>query len=152
MDDRTLARIGIFSALSVVGSFINTPSPLPSIALDSAPGFFSALKFTSIEGALILMVGHLATATVHGFPLGLIHLPIALLMFLIGLLMGYTSKISVRFACILGVGINTIGVLILTPFWGFLPSLAIMPFLLFASSLNMALAFLTYRVIKRENL
>src|SRR5665648_13939 len=71
------ARLALFSALSVVGSFIKIPSPVGSLAFDSFPGFFVALFFGPAEGALVSGLGHLATAATSGFPLGILHIPIA---------------------------------------------------------------------------
>ncbi|MGD2066496.1 MAG: alpha-ribazole transporter, partial [Candidatus Bathyarchaeota archaeon] len=48
-----VARISIFTALSVIGSFITPYPPIPTIALDSSPGFFAALYFGLIDGFLI---------------------------------------------------------------------------------------------------
>ncbi len=65
-----VARIAIFTALSVIGSFI-TPYPLiPTIAFDSSPGFFAALYFGVLDGVLITGLGHIVTALINGFPLG----------------------------------------------------------------------------------
>jgi len=72
-----VARIYVFTALSVIGSFI-TPYPLiPSIAFDSSPGFFAALYFGVLDGILITGIGHLVTAVIHSFPLGYLHYIIA---------------------------------------------------------------------------
>src|SRR5208282_5793519 len=59
-----VARITVFAALSVVGSFIHLYS---SLAFDSAPGFFAALYFGPLDGFCVFGVGHLATAIVSGF-------------------------------------------------------------------------------------
>ena len=40
-----VARIAIFTALSVIGSFINPYPLIATIAFDSSPGFFAALYF-----------------------------------------------------------------------------------------------------------
>ncbi|MCW8802376.1 MAG: alpha-ribazole transporter, partial [Candidatus Bathyarchaeota archaeon] len=40
-----VARISIFTALSVIGSFINPYPVIATIAFDSSPGFFASLYF-----------------------------------------------------------------------------------------------------------
>ncbi|RLG11243.1 MAG: alpha-ribazole transporter, partial [Thaumarchaeota archaeon] len=51
---RRVARMAIFIALSVVGAFIKFPSPTGTVAMDSCPGFFSALTWGYIEGAIVI--------------------------------------------------------------------------------------------------
>jgi uncharacterized membrane protein len=115
-----IARVAIFTAVAVVGSFIK-PNPASSIAFDSFAGFFVALYFGAAEGALVCGFGHLATAVVSGFPLGILHLPIALGMALAGAGIGLTNKLH-RWAFIpalaVGVTINTIMVFPLIPWLG----------------------------------
>jgi len=52
-----LVRIAVFAALSVVGSFIRLPSPIPSVAFDSASEFFAALYYRSVEVFVSLVSG-----------------------------------------------------------------------------------------------
>jgi len=116
-----IARIAIFTALAVVGSFIK-PNPASSIAFDSFAGFFVALYFGTFEGAFVCGLGHLATATVSGFPLGVLHLPIALGMALAGAAIGLTNKLHKNWgfipALVIGVAINTAMVFPLAPWLG----------------------------------
>ena len=86
------ARLAIFSALSVVGSLIKIPSPVGSLAFDSFPGFFVALLFGPAEGALVSGLGHIATAATSGFPLGILHIPIAIGMALAAAAIGLLNK------------------------------------------------------------
>lgn len=75
---RMLAIIAVFVALSAVGSLIKIPSPLGTVAFDSAPGFFVAVAFGGVAGAIVAFVGHLITAAMTGFPLTLpMHLIVA---------------------------------------------------------------------------
>lgn len=68
MNVRQIARIGVFIALSAVGAMIKRPSPVGTIGLDAAPGFFCALAFGYVEGAAVIAIGHLLTSAVLGFP------------------------------------------------------------------------------------
>ena len=150
---RTLlvARIAAFSALSVVGSFIHLPSPVPSVAFDSAPGFFVALFFGPLDGACVLGLGHMATAIVSGFPLGVLHFPIA-----VGLAAGgaVVGEINRRWhylpAIVAGIGINTALVVLAIPVLGVAATLAFTPFLLLAAAVNAAVATIAYLILRRR--
>jgi uncharacterized membrane protein len=143
-----LARLSIFSALSVVGSFIHPPSPIPTVAFDSAPGFFAALYFGALDGALICGIGHISTSFINGFPLGFLHLLIALGMALAGGVIGLVNKLNQKWgfipATIVGIIINTALFVVLIPTMGWAAALAFVPFLLSAASLNVAVAALIY--------
>ena len=147
------ARIAIFTALSVIGSFIKPPSPIPSVAFDSAAGFFVALYFGAFEGAVVSGIGHIATAAVSGFPYGILHIPIALGMALAGGAIGIVNRMSKKWgfipAIIVGVIINTALVFPIAP-WigGWLVALGLVPFLLLAASLNAIVAALVYVALR----
>ena len=153
-----IARIAIFTALAVVGSFIK-PNPASSIAFDSFAGFFVALFFGAFEGALVCGFGHLATATISGFPLGVLHVPIALGMALAGAAIGLTNKVNKKWGFILaltiGVTINTIMVFPLAPWLGgatfnegLLIASGLAPTLLIVASLNAAAAGLVFVALR----
>lgn len=142
------ATLSIFSALSVVGSFIHPLSPIQTVAFDSSPGFFAALYFGALDGALISGIGHISTSIVNGFPLGFLHLPIALGMALAGGVMGLVNKANRKWsfipAAIAGISINTALSVVVIPTMGWATAVAFVPFLLLAASLNAAVAALTY--------
>ena len=150
---RTLlvARVAAFSALSVVGSFIHLPSPVPSVAFDSAPGFFVALFFGPLDGACVLGLGHMATAIVSGFPLGVLHFPIAVGLAAGGAVVGAVNR---RWhylpAIVAGVGINTALVVLAIPVLGVAATLAFTPFLLLAAAVNAAVATIAYLILRRR--
>lgn len=78
---KRIAIIAVFIALSAVGALIKIPSPVGTIGLDSAPGYFVALAFGGIDGAAVIAIGHMLTAAVVGFPLTIpIHILIAVQM------------------------------------------------------------------------
>ena len=150
---RTLlvARITVFAALSVVGSFIHLPSPVPSVAFDSAPGFFVALYFGPLDGFCVLGLGHMATAVVSGFPLGILHLPIA-----VGLACGgaATGLVNRRWSFIpaiaTGIAINTALVVLAIPVLGVAATLSFTPFLLLAAIVNGVVATLAYLALRKR--
>jgi adenosylcobinamide-phosphate guanylyltransferase len=147
-----LARISAFSALCVVGSFIHPPSPIQSVAFDSSPGFFAALYFGALDGATVAGIGHLATSIISGFPLGVLHLPIALGMTVAGAVIGLVNQLHHRWgfvvAVILGVFINTSLVVLAVPVLGWAAALLFLPFLFMAASLNSVIAALVYVSIR----
>lgn len=150
---RTLlvARITVFAALSVVGSFVHLPSPVPSVAFDSAPGFFVALYFGPLEGFCVLGLGHLATAVVSGFPLGILHLPIAVGLALGGAATGLVNrKWNFIPAIATGIAINTALVVLAIPVLGVAATVSFTPFLLLAATVNGAVATLAYLALRRR--
>ena len=148
------ARLAIFTALSAAGSLIKIPSPVGSLAFDSAPGFLIALLFGPIEGALVSGLGHIATAVVSGFPLGILHIPIAIGMALAGATIGLLNKLNktwgVAPALVAGVVINTVLVFPLVPWLGpdmdtgWVIAVGFVPFLAIAATLNAVVAGLVY--------
>jgi uncharacterized membrane protein len=144
-----VARISIFTALSVIGSFI-TPYPLIStIALDSSPGFFAALYFGTTDGLIITGLGHIVTAVINGFPLGPLHYVIALGMAAAGGAMGLVNKTNKKWGFIpassTAIAINTVLSLVMVPTMGLAATITYVAFpLLLAASLNAVLASIIY--------
>jgi uncharacterized membrane protein len=151
------ARISIFTALSVIGSFI-TPYPLiPTIAFDSSPGFFTALYFGVFDGFLITGLGHIVTAVINGFPLGPLHYIIAFGMALAGGAMGLVNKTNKKWgfipAAITAVSINTVLSVIMVPTMGWAATLTYVTVpLLLAASLNAVLATIVYLGVRTRRL
>jgi len=144
---RHLITISVFSALSIVGGLIKLPSFAGSVALDSAPGFFVAAFYSPILGAIVGLIGHLGSAATGGMPLGILHFAIAPLMFVICWVFGAIARKGASWlflagAAIIACGLNSVVLpLILIPIG--LPkevAFALMPFLAFASALNLLLA------------
>jgi len=152
-----VARWSIFSALSVVGSFIPFPSPVGTIAFDSFPGYLAALYFGVLDGAVICAIGHLATAIIHGFPLGIWHLLIALGMAAVGAAVGLTNKtIGMSWgyipAIVVGIAVNTALFPLAMPVMGWLGAFLLIPFLAAASTFNGVLAALVFVAIRRRKI
>lgn len=147
---RRLSEIAIFSAISGIGAMIPIPSPVGSIALDSFPGYFMALWRGVVGGASVCAIGHLISALRAGFPLGSVHIAVALLMALVGCV---TAIVNKKFGILLGlssgVSINTAGVILAVPAlgWGIIPIL--LPILFVASVVNATIAGIVYKLTKR---
>ncbi|MCP4114952.1 MAG: alpha-ribazole transporter [Desulfobacteraceae bacterium] len=150
MNVRRIARIAVFIALSAVGAMIKLPSPVGTIGLDSAPGFFCALAFGYVEGAAVIAMGHMLTSAVLGFPLGIpLHLFIAAQMALWAVAL---RLIRGRFGIIAGSTVTVLLNGVLSSFSMFFVGgmgavLGIMPFLLAGSLVNVLIAALSYRVV-----
>lgn len=149
------AYIAIFIALSAVGAMIKIPSPVGTIGLDSAPGYFCALAFGYVEGAAVIFIGHLLTAGVIGFPLGLpLHLFIGLQMAIWAILVRFIKqKLGLWPAVLGGVFVNGV-VSAFTMFFigGMGAVIGIMPFLIAGSLLNILVAAVAYKSLKKGKL
>jgi uncharacterized membrane protein len=152
---KRIAIMAIFIALSYVGSLIKIPSPLGTIGLDSAPGFFAALAFGAWEGCIIIAIGHLFTAAVVGFPLTIpIHLVIAVLMALWALTFRWVNLnfglIPAMAAAIILNGV--VSSFIMFPMGGMGAVLGVMPFLILGSVINIVIAGSAYKALKNSRL
>lgn len=150
-----IARVSIFIALSGVGALIKVPSPTGTVAMDSCPGYFSALSFGVVEGGSVAALGHVLSAATAGFPLGVpIHLFIAVQMALWASTYWYVSQ---KTHLVLGVLLTTIlnGVVspfLLVPFGGRGLSLALILPLTLGSFINVAIAAIAYKIVKKSSL
>lgn len=152
---KRVAYVSIFVALSAVGAMIKIPSPVGSIALDSASGYFCALAFGFPEGILVIAIGHLLTSGVVGFPLGLpLHLFISVQMALWAAAYRWLNqKFGLIAASVIAVLLNgVISSFTMVLIGGIGAAIGLMPFLLAGSLANIVLAAMSYRIIKRTNL
>jgi uncharacterized membrane protein len=144
---RLLSILTVFVAASAAGALVKIPSPLGSIALDSLPGYFSAAFYGPLVGALVGSVGHIASAATSGFPLGVLHIAVAVQMVIwcsaYGMLIRAIDKTwAVWVAAAVAILLNGLAApFMLVPFG--LPmdvAKVLWPFLLAASALNVVLA------------
>lgn len=149
-----LVLMGMFVALSFVGSYIKIPSPFQSIALDSMPAFLGGLMLGGVEGAVIGFVGHMLTAANSGFYMTLpIHLLIAVMMALtVYIYQWIYKKTNMIVAGIVGTLINGLGVPLLMALmpqfgWGFFVSIT--PFLTLASAVNVGISVIVFAALKK---
>ena len=152
---RRIAIMAIFLALSAVGSLIKIPSPVGTIGLDSAPGYFVAIAFGSFEGAIVIALGHMLTSAVVGFPLTIpLHLGIAVLMALWAITYRWVNKkfglIPAMVAAIILNGV--LSSFIMYPVGGMAAAIVVMPFLIVGSAINVILSGLAYKALKNSSL
>ena len=139
------ARIPVFCALSVIGSFIHLPGPISTVAFDSAPGFFAALYFGPLDGAAVSGIGHIATSVINGFPLGILHFPIALGLACAGAAIGIVkTKLNAIMGLVVGIIINTALVVLAVPAIGWAATISFTPFLFLAACVNAIAAGVAY--------
>ncbi|HJV31740.1 MAG TPA: ECF transporter S component [Bacillales bacterium] len=80
MSARKVSLLALFIALSVIGASIKIPSFVGSIALDAFPAMLAGVLIGKKNGAIVAAFGHLISAYFAGFPLGPMHLVIAVEM------------------------------------------------------------------------
>lgn len=155
---RRIAIMSIFIALSAVGAMIKIPSPIGSIGLDSAPGYFAALAFGGLEGAIIIAIGHLLSGAVVGFPLSIpIHLGVAICMALWAVVfrrIGRQKNTTMLAIAVVVVSLlnSVLTGLLLLPLGGTVLYVANIVPLLVASAVNTAIAAIAYLSVKNSKL
>ncbi|MDQ7093462.1 ECF transporter S component [Desulfosporosinus sp. PR] len=152
---RRLSIMAVFIALSAVGALIKIPSPVGTIGMDSAPGFFSALAFGGSEGAVVISLGHLLSSAVVGFPLTIpVHLYIAFQMALWALVYRWVNKtLGLIPAVIAGIILNgVVSSFAMVPIMGMGGALGVLPFLVVGSALNVIISAIVYKAIKGSRL
>lgn len=105
MKSRMLSLLALFSALSAVGAAIKIPAIVGSVAFDVFPALIAAALLGSGAGAIVGALGHLLSALIVGFPLGPLHVLIAIemaaLVFIFAVLYKRNKKISASILFIL---------------------------------------------------
>jgi len=147
--------MAVFIALSAVGSWIKIPSPVGTIGLDSAPGYFSALAFGSLDGAIVIAIGHLLTAAIVGFPLTIpMHLLIAVLMALWAIIFRLINKtLGLIPAVIAAIFLNgVVSAFTMLPIGGMAAAIGLMPYLVIGSAINVIIAAAAYKAIRASKL
>lgn len=152
---KRVAYLAVFIALSAVGAMIKIPSPAGTIGLDAAPGYFCSLAFGYIEGICVIFAGHLLTAGLVGFPLGIpLHFFIALQLALWAVAFRWISR---RFGMIAGsvaaVMLNGgVSAFTMALVGGIGAALGTMPFLVAGSLANVGIAVVSFRVVRAGKL
>ena len=152
---KRMSIMAIFIALSAVGALIKIPSPVGTIGMDSAPGFFSAIAFGGLEGAIVIAFGHLVTSAVIGFPMTIpVHLYIAFQMALWALAYRWVNKkLGLIPAVIVGIILNgVVSSFAMLPMMGLGGVLGLMPFLIVGAALNVIISAIAYKAIKGSRL
>jgi hypothetical protein len=123
--------------------------------MDSAPGFFTALAFGGLEGAIVISFGHLLTSAVIGFPMTIpVHLYIAVQMALWALAYRWVNKkLGLIPAVIVGIVLNgVVSSFAMLPMMGMGGVLGLMPFLVIGAAINVIISAIAYKAIKGSRL
>lgn len=148
---KRIAYMAVFIALSAVGAMIKIPSPVGTIGLDSAPGYFCGLALGYTEGIGVIFIGHLITAGVIGFPLGLpLHLFIGVQLALWVIILRWISRrINFWAGAAAAVFLNGVISAFTMYFVGGMGAvLATMPFLTAGALINVAIAVTAHRALR----
>lgn len=150
---RTVTFVGMFIALTVIGSLIKLPSPTGTVALDSTPAFVAALLLGPAAGALVGALGHLLSSLFVGFPLTLpIHLLIAVEMAITCAITGLVfRKLPITVTLLIALLLNGVAapaLFILVPGFGIGFFTAMLVPLLVGSGINLLLTSILVRYFK----
>jgi uncharacterized membrane protein len=157
MKSRMLILLALFSALSAVGAAIKIPAIIGTVAFDVFPALLAAALLGSGAGAIVGAFGHLLSALISGFPLGPMHVLIAiemaLLVYLFGILYKKNKKVT---AGILFILMNTFAaplpfIILMSKAFYF----ALVPSLLIGSMINCVMAIVVIprlRALFKQNL
>ncbi len=152
---RRVARMAIFVALSAVGALIKIPSPTGTVALDSCPGYFSAISLGWQEGGIVAAVGHVFTAATTGFPLSVpIHILVAVEMAIFAAAFWWVNKgFGIVPAVIAGTLLNgVVAAFAMAPIGGMGLALGLLVPLTVGSAINIIIAAAVHEVVKRSNM
>jgi uncharacterized membrane protein len=144
MNIKKLCLIALMIALSAVGASIKIPAVVDSVALDALPALLAAALFGVGAGAVTGALGHLLSALIGGFPLGPMHILIALemavLVWIFGILYKKGKKILAGIVFVMGNAFMAPIPFIFLMNKGFYA--AIVPSLLIGSVINTVLALI----------
>lgn len=101
MNVRKISWLSLFIALSVVGGMIKVPAPISSVAFDSFPALVAAVLLGPAAGALTGAFGHIVSALIGGFPMGPLHIIVAIEMAAIIWVFGKLYKAGNRGSAVL---------------------------------------------------
>ncbi|WP_446936485.1 ECF transporter S component [Lysinibacillus fusiformis] len=80
------------AAICAVGAAIKVPAFISTAALDSAPAFLGVVFLSPLLAGVAGVIGHFISALTAGFPLGPLHVIIAIEMFIVVWIFGVMHK------------------------------------------------------------
>ncbi|WP_418300967.1 ECF transporter S component [Lysinibacillus fusiformis] len=80
------------AAICAVGAAIKVPAFFSTAALDSAPAFLGVVFLSPLYAGVAGLIGHFISALTAGFPLGPLHVIIAIEMFIVVWIFGVMHK------------------------------------------------------------
>lgn len=100
MDRQTLMTwilTAMVAAICAVGAAIKVPAFISTAALDSAPAFLGVVFLSPLLAGIAGFIGHFISALTAGFPLGPLHVIIAVEMFIVVWIFGIMHKKGMHF-------------------------------------------------------
>ncbi|ACA40003.1 ECF transporter S component [Lysinibacillus sp. fkY74-1] len=100
MDRQTLMTwilTAMVAAICAVGAAIKVPAFISTAALDSAPAFLGVVFLSPLLAGIGGFIGHFISALTAGFPLGPLHVIIAVEMFIVVWIFGIMHKKGMHF-------------------------------------------------------
>lgn len=94
---RKLILTAMVAAICAVGAMIKVPAFILTAALDSAPAFLGVVFLSPILAGVAGLIGHFITALTSGFPLGPLHIIIAVEMLIVVWVFGVMHKKGMHF-------------------------------------------------------
>jgi len=94
---RKLILTAMVAAICAVGAMIKVPTFISTAALDSAPAFLGVVFLSPILAGAAGLIGHFITALTSGFPLGPLHIIIAVEMLIVVWVFGVMHKKGMHF-------------------------------------------------------
>lgn len=94
---RKLILTAMVAAICAVGAMIKVPTFISTAALDSAPAFLGVVFLSPILAGAAGLIGHFITALTSGFPLGPLHIIIAVEMLIVVWVFGMMHKKGMHF-------------------------------------------------------
>ncbi|MED4554561.1 ECF transporter S component [Lysinibacillus capsici] len=94
---RKLILTAMVAAICAVGAMIKVPAFISTAALDSAPAFLGVVFLSPILAGVAGLIGHFITALTSGFPLGPLHIIIAVEMLIVVWVFGMMHKKGMHF-------------------------------------------------------
>ncbi|MCR6522572.1 ECF transporter S component [Lysinibacillus capsici] len=94
---RKLILTAMVAAICAVGAMIKVPAFISTAALDSAPAFLGVVFLSPILAGVAGLIGHFIAALTSGFPLGPLHIIIAVEMLIVVWVFGVMHKKGMHF-------------------------------------------------------
>lgn len=94
---RKVILTAMVAAICAVGAMIKVPAFISTAALDSAPAFLGVVFLSPILAGVAGLIGHFITALTSGFPLGPLHIIIAVEMLIVVWVFGMMHKKGMHF-------------------------------------------------------
>lgn len=150
---RSLKLVGMI-CLSLFGSMVRLPLPTGQVALETFPGYFTALTFGWLDGALVAGISHFLVASSNGFPLGIwLHLLAGVQMAVWAVCFWFFSKKVGLLTSILTITLlhALVSVIYILPLWNMLVFTGLFVPLAVAAGINLFISAFLFKFLQIRN-